>query len=446
MSAFLPTLLLAAAFDGDAALRHASALAALGPHPWGSPRSALAPAYVAAEFRAAGLEEVRLQEFESHGLRGANVVGVLRAPGPEFVVVAAHTDSTAEAPGAYDDGGGVGVLIETARALAKERRPRTIVFVSFDGEESTQGGTTPGSRAYLQSLGSEKRDLVAALVIEMCGWRGGTPVLHPIPYPDPMRPGDAVVSPAWLIRTAMTAARAGGARLPVGDPWLSWVYQPAVRTARVNFYGDDIAFLQAGVPAVFVSDSSFSAFYPWYHQAGDTADKIEAGALARMGGIVLDVVRALERAPRSPAAEPAWFAGFGSVAQGSVLLSAAALAILLGLIQALSWGGLPFGLRLFQAALFGVLAWRHPVPALWALLPPLLVFGLVRGRSVRLVSLAPLAALVALVTAGWRRGMVGGLWLAPWDLGLALVVVALLFVGPPPRAKAPQRKGGGRRR
>jgi len=35
VNALLPALIAAAAFDGQAALRHASALAALGPHPWG---------------------------------------------------------------------------------------------------------------------------------------------------------------------------------------------------------------------------------------------------------------------------------------------------------------------------------------------------------------------------------------------------------------------------
>ena len=70
-------LLLAASIDGEAALRHASALAALGPHPWGSPRNQAAAAYVAAQLREAGLDEVELQAFERHGIRGTNVVATL---------------------------------------------------------------------------------------------------------------------------------------------------------------------------------------------------------------------------------------------------------------------------------------------------------------------------------------------------------------------------------
>ena len=69
------------------------------------------------------------------------MIATLPAPGEEFIVVGAHHDTAPDAPGAYDDGGGVGILIELARVLAKDaRRPRTIVFVSFDGEESTEPG------------------------------------------------------------------------------------------------------------------------------------------------------------------------------------------------------------------------------------------------------------------------------------------------------------------
>ena len=49
---------------------------------------------------------------------GVNAVGVLEGKGAGMVVVGAHHDTAPEAPGAYDDGGGVGVVIEVARAPA----------------------------------------------------------------------------------------------------------------------------------------------------------------------------------------------------------------------------------------------------------------------------------------------------------------------------------------
>jgi hypothetical protein len=442
-------LLLAVALDGEAALHHASALAALGPHPWGSPRGPVAAEYVAAQFRAVGLQEVRLQPFESHGIKGSNVIGVLRAAGPEFLVVGAHHDTAPSAPGAYDDGGGVGVMIEAARVLARQpSRARTLVFVSFDAEESWSTGktTTAGSRAYIASLGTEARNLSAALVVEMCGFKGGTPVIHPIAYGDPLRPGRSRIAPGWLMAATLAGARAGEAPLGVGDPYLAWVYQPVVRTFRVGLYGDDLSFVQAGLPAVFVSDSSFSSFYPWYHQPTDTADKLDARALGRMGASVLAAIDALARLPRRSDADPVWFAAGGRVLGSGWLYALAAVAVIPGLLGALSQGGAAIATRGLQAALFAVLMWRHPVPTLWALLLPSLALG-ARRTWLTVASLLPLLALVGLGIIAALRGYVSGLWLAPWEVALFLAAFFLLWFRPPaghspkrPRAKGTRRR------
>ena len=449
MSALL-SLFLAASIDGEAALRHASALAALGPHPWGSPRNQAAAAYVAAELREAGLDSVELQAFERHGVGGTNVVATLRAPGEEFIVVGAHHDTAPGAPGACDDGGGVGILIELARVLARdERRARTVVLASFDGEEawSTAKGTTAGSRAFVERLGPRARSLVAAFAIEMSGWRRGTPVLHPIAYADPREKGRTVVAPAWLVRAALDGSREAGAPLGVGDPYLSWLYQPAVRAFRVRLYGDDLSFLQAGHPALFASDSSFSAFYPDYHEASDTADKLDAAALERMGRGVLGVVRALERVPRGPAEEPHWFAAFGRVVGWPWLLAAGAASLLPGLWRGWRAGGGALGLRAVQALLAAVLIWQHPVPALWLLLVPHLLLPWRRTWWTALLALAPAAALLAIGAAAWWREAVNGVWLAPWEVAVGVLALVLAFFGLGGGGrKAGARKPSGRKR
>ncbi len=446
----LAPILLAAAIDGEAALRHASQLAALGPHPWGSPRNNFAAQYVAAQFREAGLAEVHLQDFESHGIRGSNVIGVLRAVGPEFVVVGAHHDTAPEAPGAYDDGGGVGVLIETARALAREKnRPRTLVFVSFDGEEawSTGKGTTTGSRAYVAALGSDARQLVAAFVVEMCGWKGGAPNLQTIAYADPLRPGGSVVAPRWVVAAALEGSSDAGVPFRVGDPIVPWIYQAAVRVFRVDSYGDDLSFLQAGLPAVFASDSSFAAFYPWYHQPTDTADKLDAASLARMGQAVRGAVGALAVAPRGPALEPTWFSVFGTVLGTLPLAALALFSVLPGLAAARSTPGLAFPARLAQAGAFGVLFWRHPIPALSVFLLPNLLPRLQVAAARRwwaaIVAFAPALSVSILGLLAWRRDFIQGSFVAPWELALALSALALLLVGrrgpPPPKFKKTKR-------
>jgi hypothetical protein len=443
--------LLAATIDGTAALRHASRLAALGPHPWGSALGRGAAQYVAAELGQSGLSEVRLEEFERGGTRGLNVVGVRPGPASGLIVVGAHHDTAPAAPGAYDDGGGVGVLIEVARAISKSQaRGRTILFVSWDGEEGWARGTDrAGSRAFLDALGPRAREIAAALVVEMCGWRRGTPTLLPIAYADPDRPGQTVIAPAGLVRRAIDGARRGAPETALGDRYLSWLVQPAVRVGRVGLYGDDASFLERGIPALLASDSSFSAFYPWYHTPDDSADKLDAAALGRMGDAVLGAVRALESAPVDPP-EPQWFAAFGFVFERTALLGAGLLSLLPLLAATRGGGVVSRGLRLVQALAFGALLWRQPVSAVWCFGLSNLVTPFARSRGARLGALGPFIGLVALLLVATLKKMVSGLWLAPWEMAAGGLVALLALVpsaasGPPAKAKGEPR-GRGRRR
>jgi hypothetical protein len=320
------------------------------------------------------------------------------------------------------------------------------VFVSWDGEEAWSTGktTTSGSRAYIKSLGASGRDLVAAYAIEMCGWKKGTPVLHPIAYSDPMRPGESVIAPAWAVEQALAGADRAGARLRIGDPWLAWLYQPAVRTFQVGLYGDDLSFLQAGLPAIFSADSSFTAYYPWYHKAEDTADKLDASSLARMGEGVLGVVDALARAPRGPAGDTTWFAVGTTVFRRPGLLAYCVLLAIPGLALAARAGGLGLGLRVAQAALFALVFWRHPVPAAWVLAWPTFTTALPAPRWLTVgLGLVPALALAGLGAAAYARGFVHGTWLSAWEAGLLLLALALVTV---PLGAGAGAKGGGARR
>jgi hypothetical protein len=248
-----------------------------------------------------------------------------------------------------------------------------------------------------------------------------------------------VIAPGWVVREAMRGAARAGAPVHVGDPLLSWLYQPAVRVFRVGFYGDDRAFIQARLPAVFVSDSSFSSFYPWYHQASDTKEKLDALALGRIGGAVAGMVQALQSARRGADVEPSWFFVLGQQLRGPVVVSVVALSLLPGLLLGLSRGGLLLAARALSAALVAVLLWRQPVATLWVYpLPALLALG--GWRLWRfLLSLTPLASLLALGAAAWSRGLVHGIWLSPWELVVAALALVLLWLSPPAR-RAPRSR------
>jgi hypothetical protein len=429
-------LLLAAAIDGPAALGHAKALAALGARGFGSPRSRAAAEYVASQLRAAGLSEVALQEFEAGGQRGANAVAVLRAPGPGFVVIGAHHDTVAGSPGAYDDAAGVGVVIEAARVLTQaKQRPRTLVFASWDGQEAGPDGApgARGARAYIDSLGVRARELVAAVDVEMCGFAGGGLVLHALAYPDPLRPGRSVTAPAWLVRSALAGAEAAGAPLAVGDPLASLLYQPAVRTFSLRLHGGDLAFLQAGLPAVMLSDSSLAYFQPNYHTAGDTAEKLDRAALDRAGAALLGIAERLAREERPAEPDPHWLSLFGGVLGGWPLAGLSALSLAPGLALALRARGRFLYARLAQAALFALLAWRYPVPALFAFALPNALSPWLERAWARSLTLLPLLALLAFGAVGWARRVpegriVTGTWLSGWEVALTLAALALLAV------------------
>src|SRR5262249_35094015 len=52
------------------------------------------------------------------------------------VLVTAHYDSVAAGPGVSDDGAGVAVVLELARALASRKTKNTIILLITDGEET----------------------------------------------------------------------------------------------------------------------------------------------------------------------------------------------------------------------------------------------------------------------------------------------------------------------
>jgi hypothetical protein len=444
MPVLCASLLLAASFDAAAANRHAAALAALGPHPAGSPRGRVAAEYVAAQLRAVGLDEVRLVEFSLDGRRGTNVTGVVRGPGSEVVVVGSHHDTAPASPGAHEAGSGIGVLIEAARVLAAGRdRPCTLVFASWDAREpdASGEGRAAGARAYVRSLDSARRDVAAAIVVSGAGWANGTPTLWTPATAEPQRPHVPVVAPRWLVATVLNGAAREGVSLAVWSPRLSWVAQPVARVVRAARIEGDAPFTQAGIPAVLLKDASPEAPYPFAGQPADVGGRIDEPSLHAMGRALLGAVRAVAAAPRGAAAEATWFAVFGRVAGPAVLLASGLGSVLIGLAAAARAGGLALAARAGHLLVVAILFYRHPIPTLWVFLIPNLVTAISRRALAVVVAVLPALALVATVGLSHQRGLAQGLWLQPWELILAGLAVALLLVPTPqPAARKPARR------
>jgi hypothetical protein len=112
------------------------------PHPTGSPQNDVVRGRVMDEFTKLGYQPAVQQGFACDEYGGCatvnNVVARLDGSAPgDAVLAAAHYDSVAAGPGAFDDGAGAAAVLECARALKSLPQPKhSIIFLVDDGEEA----------------------------------------------------------------------------------------------------------------------------------------------------------------------------------------------------------------------------------------------------------------------------------------------------------------------
>lgn len=105
-----------------------------------------------------------------------NAIAVLKGTDPNdkrIFMIGGHLDSRVSdvmnakdnAPGANDDGSGVGAVLEAARVLSKSKFPATVVFVAFSGEEQS----LLGAKMLAEKAKAEKWQLEALLNNDMIG-------------------------------------------------------------------------------------------------------------------------------------------------------------------------------------------------------------------------------------------------------------------------------------
>jgi hypothetical protein len=132
----------AAVFNDTNASAHVTILAGtIGSRPVGTLANARAREYIVDQLRQVGFD-VRVQETDArrhelgHTARVSNIIGILPGEKPDAIGLVSHYDSSADAPGATDDGLGVAVTLEAARVLSAGRRQWTLMALVTDGEEA----------------------------------------------------------------------------------------------------------------------------------------------------------------------------------------------------------------------------------------------------------------------------------------------------------------------
>lgn len=236
------------------------------------------------------------------------------------IVISGHIDSrvtdvmdaTSDAPGANDDGSGTAAVIEAARVLSKHKFPATLVFAVLEGEEQgLYGGKVLA--AYAKEHGWR---VEADLNNDIIGNTHGASGVHNDRQVRVFSEGTKAVE---------TQEQANGRRYNGGEvdspsrnlarfaDGLAETYLKGLdvvmvyRTDRYGRGGDQVEMLNAGFPAIRVTEAA--EHYDRQHQDlrtqdgriyGDTLDGVDFPYLAKVTQLNVVMMAALARAPAPP--------------------------------------------------------------------------------------------------------------------------------------------------
>ena len=243
----------------------------VGPRLATGPAFRLAAGWVGRRFRSLGYEvsrqTFRVPAGDSWGVpveAGTSLNIVARPAGFDarapYVVIGAHLDTVAVAPGAEDNASGIAVLLETARRWSVAPGDTPVVFVAFGGEEPRGTGDLEhhfGSRHYVAAMSpAARRNLRGMVAMDRVGVGRVVPVASV--------GGTPIATRAALVRSAE--------RLGIGT---SVDLDPA---------SDHESFADAGLPAARLGSTPYAA----YHSVDDVPAVVNPDQLRRVGRVIWD--------------------------------------------------------------------------------------------------------------------------------------------------------------
>lgn len=197
-------------------------------------------------------------------------------------VVGAHYDSVAGSPGADDNASGVAAVLELARMLKTDLPGHPIILAFFPNEEPPYFQTKDmGSLRFAKGFHQGIDRFHGMMSIETIGYYSDQTGSQKYPagigslYPNT---GNFIGFVGDEKSRAMVRSAVGEFRLKT--------HFPAEGASLPGFvegvgWSDHWAFWQVGVPAIMVTDTA-PFRYPYYHQAGDTPDKLDYDRMARV--------------------------------------------------------------------------------------------------------------------------------------------------------------------
>ena len=219
----------------------------------------------AAEYMLESFEEIgiptRILEFRYGDKRGYNVEATLEGTeGQKHLWVTAHLDSFNN-PGASDNASGLVSVLSTARALKQLDPKHTVHFVAYDLEEVGLVGSTIYMGSTVDDIREQEGEgaIIGNVHSDMIGYDGGEFEAVMGTCGDRAGPIDEAV---------LRASEEIGSPIELAGDCLG-------RSDHEHFW-------EAGLPAAILTDGTKYDGYPWYHDPGDTIDKLNMPYLRSM--------------------------------------------------------------------------------------------------------------------------------------------------------------------
>jgi hypothetical protein len=258
------------------------------------------------------------------GVEVVDVLAIQRGTGDpnQVVIVAGHIDSrvsdvmntTADAPGANDNGSGSALVLEAARVLAGEKFDGTIVYALLSGEEQgLWGGKLLASTA--RARGWHVRAMLNNDIVGNTVGQNGQVVADRVRvFSEGARASEDTA--ATLVRRAIGGEDDGPSRalakkvdaVAKADPQIGLDVLAVRRPDRFGRGGDHTPSLELGFPAVRFSVGIEN--YDRQHQDlrtengrvyGDTVEGMDFPYLAKVTALNVATMRELANAPAAPA-------------------------------------------------------------------------------------------------------------------------------------------------
>lgn len=308
-SLLLPSCGSSGPIDGQKAMTHAEQLVGFGPRPSGSVALGKAADYIVAQLETLGLTPHR-QTFTppKEQFQGQNVWVQIDGDDPQkgpILCIGAHYDTKLadgkdgrqllNFVGAIDGAGGPAVLLELARELKQQPKPKVNVWLLFiDAEESVSWDWGEGERAllgskhFVKAMNEDKALFPAGLKSRLKAF-----VLLDLIGSKDLKIDRDGNSKTDLQNLFLAAAKAMGAE--------DRVYK---YNAPRGFGDDHLSFANYGVPVVNLIDFMYRVpgeqqppgenYLQWWHTEKDNLQAMSADSLAFIGNLVMQAYPALQ--------------------------------------------------------------------------------------------------------------------------------------------------------